>query len=40
MLGISDGTSKSQVHKARLRIRAFLSGEAPTGRGRLEATES
>ena len=24
ILGISDGTSKSQVHKARLRIRAFL----------------
>jgi RNA polymerase sigma-70 factor (ECF subfamily) len=24
MLGISDGTSKSQVHKARLRIREFL----------------
>lgn len=24
MLGVSDGTSKSQVHKARLRIRAFL----------------
>ena len=26
MLGVSDGTSKSQVHKARLRIRAFLLG--------------
>ena len=26
MLGIAEGTSKSQVHKARLRIRAFLTG--------------
>ena len=26
ILGVSDGTSKSQVHKARLRIRAFLLG--------------
>jgi RNA polymerase sigma-70 factor (ECF subfamily) len=26
ILGISEGTSKSQVHKARLRIRAFLTG--------------
>jgi RNA polymerase sigma-70 factor (ECF subfamily) len=26
ILGISDGTSKSQVHKARLRIRAHLGG--------------
>jgi RNA polymerase sigma-70 factor (ECF subfamily) len=26
MLGVSDGTSKSQVHKARMRIRAFLLG--------------
>jgi RNA polymerase sigma-70 factor (ECF subfamily) len=25
MLGISEGTSKSQVHKARMRIRAYLS---------------
>ena len=25
MLGISDGTSKSQVHKARMRIRAYLA---------------
>ena len=25
-LGIAEGTSKSQVHKARLRLRAFLSG--------------
>jgi RNA polymerase sigma-70 factor (ECF subfamily) len=27
MLGVSDGTSKSQVHKARLRIRAYLLGD-------------
>lgn len=33
LLGISDGTSKSQVHKARLRIRAFLLGGAPAGPG-------
>jgi RNA polymerase sigma-70 factor, ECF subfamily len=26
ILGISDGTSKSQVHKARLRIRQYLGG--------------
>jgi RNA polymerase sigma-70 factor (ECF subfamily) len=26
ILGIAEGTSKSQVHKARLRIRAFLTG--------------
>ena len=26
MLGVSEGTSKSQVHKARLRLRAMLSG--------------
>ncbi len=25
MLGVSDGTSKSQVHKARMRIRAYLA---------------
>ena len=38
MLGVSDGTSKSQVHKARLRIRAFLLAEParaprPSGSG-------
>jgi RNA polymerase sigma-70 factor (ECF subfamily) len=38
MLGVSDGTSKSQVHKARLRIRAFLLGDGrhplrPAGSG-------
>lgn len=27
ILGIAEGTSKSQVHKARLRIRAYLTGE-------------
>ena len=26
MLGISEGTSKSQVHKARMKLRAMLSG--------------
>jgi RNA polymerase sigma-70 factor (ECF subfamily) len=26
MLGISEGTSKSQVHKARLKLRRFLAG--------------
>ena len=26
MLGISEGTSKSQVHKARMKLRAFLKG--------------
>ena len=25
MLGISEGTSKSQVHKARMRIRSYLA---------------
>jgi RNA polymerase sigma-70 factor (ECF subfamily) len=30
-LGIAEGTSKSQVHKARLRLRALLSGTARTG---------
>jgi RNA polymerase sigma-70 factor (ECF subfamily) len=29
ILGIAEGTSKSQVHKARLRIRAFLSQPRP-----------
>jgi RNA polymerase sigma-70 factor (ECF subfamily) len=28
LLGISEGTSKSQVHKARLKLRAMLSGAA------------
>jgi RNA polymerase sigma-70 factor (ECF subfamily) len=28
ILGIAEGTSKSQVHKARLRLRALLSGSA------------
>jgi len=30
MLGIAEGTSKSLVHKARLRIRALLGAPAPT----------
>lgn len=35
LLGISEGTSKSQVHKARMKLRAMLSGAAvgnPAGR--------
>lgn len=28
LLGVSDGTSKSQVHKARMKLRAMLSGVA------------
>ena len=32
-LGISEGTSKSQVHKARMRIRAFLQRAVPTPAG-------
>ncbi len=32
-LGISEGTSKSQVHKARLRIRAFLQRAVPSPTG-------
>jgi RNA polymerase sigma-70 factor (ECF subfamily) len=30
MLGIAEGTSKSLVHKARLRLRAFLGAPGPT----------
>jgi RNA polymerase sigma-70 factor (ECF subfamily) len=29
ILGIAEGTSKSQVHKARMRVRAFLTRGAP-----------
>lgn len=29
LLGIAEGTSKSQVHKARLRLRERLAGQAP-----------
>ena len=29
LLGISDGTSKSQLHKARMRLREILSSRAP-----------
>jgi RNA polymerase sigma-70 factor (ECF subfamily) len=32
ILGIAEGTSKSQVHKARLRIRTFLHQARPGGR--------
>lgn len=34
MLGIAEGTSKSQVHKARLRIRAFLHQAHPASAAR------
>lgn len=30
MLGISEGTSKSQVHKARMRLRVLLTSPAPS----------
>lgn len=33
-LGIAEGTSKSQVHKARMRLRALLSGTQATSGGR------
>lgn len=33
ILGISEGTSKSQVHKARLRLRAFLTMREPATPG-------
>jgi len=29
LLGVSEGTSKSQVHKARMKLRAMLSGVTP-----------
>ncbi len=32
ILGVADGTSKSQVHKARLRLRAILCAEGRDGR--------
>jgi RNA polymerase sigma-70 factor, ECF subfamily len=32
MLGIAEGTSKSQVHKARMRLRDLLGGAQVTGR--------
>ena len=32
LLGISDGTSKSQLHKARMRLRAAFDGAARSGR--------
>ena len=32
MLGIAEGTSKSQVHKARMRLRDLLAGAQVTGR--------
>jgi len=33
MLGVTEGTSKSQVHKARLRIRGYLAQGAGVGEG-------
>lgn len=33
LLGIAEGTSKSQVHKARLRIREYLAGRTPAAAG-------
>jgi len=33
LLGVSEGTSKSQVHKARMRIRAYLSQKIATAAG-------
>ena len=38
MLGIAEGTSKSLVHKARLRIRAFLGTPLPPAQPGVEAT--
>lgn len=37
MLGISEGTSKSQVHKARVKLRGMLSRKDETGEWRREA---
>jgi RNA polymerase sigma-70 factor (ECF subfamily) len=37
VLGVAEGTSKSQVHKARLRLRALLGSEAGGGRARPES---
>ena len=34
ILGIAEGTSKSQVHKARMRIRSFLHQTGPASAGR------
>jgi RNA polymerase sigma-70 factor (ECF subfamily) len=33
MLGIAEGTSKSQVHKARLKIREYLMSDVPAAAG-------
>ena len=35
LLGVSEGTSKSQVHKARMKLRAMLSGEPSRPRGQI-----
>ena len=35
-LGISEGTSKSQVHKARMKLRVLLRGMGAVPRGALE----
>jgi RNA polymerase sigma-70 factor (ECF subfamily) len=37
VLGISEGTSKSQVHKARMKLRGLLGTGTPRSRGALEA---
>jgi RNA polymerase sigma-70 factor (ECF subfamily) len=34
MLGIADGTSKSQLHKARMRLRQTLAAHRPAAEGR------
>jgi RNA polymerase sigma-70 factor (ECF subfamily) len=37
VLGISEGTSKTQVHKARMKLRGLLTGTGTRSRGALEA---
>ena len=39
MLGVSEGTSKSQVHKARMRIRAYLAQRERQGRSERDMRE-
>jgi len=39
MLGIAEGTSKSQVHKARLKLREYLAGTSPTATGTARRTQ-
>ena len=40
LLGISEGTSKSQVHKARMKLRALLRGDMAVSPGRTLAAAS